>query len=67
MKEVFDLRSKSYLQRLGWGLIAGFTSALGAFIFLGLMNLGLSIIWPDPPSWEPFSGSWTQAAEIGKS
>ena len=55
----FSLRSKQYWQILGWGLFAGLLSALGAFIFLGLMNLGLSLIWPEPPSWEPFSGSWT--------
>ncbi|MFN2204754.1 MAG: chloride channel protein [Candidatus Promineifilaceae bacterium] len=59
MSEGFDLRSRSYLSSLGWGLFAGFLSALGAFVFLGLMNFGLALIWPDPPSWEPFSGSWT--------
>ncbi len=59
MSDRFDLRSRSYLQSLGWGLFAGFISALGAFIFIGLMNFGLALVWPDPPSWEPFSGSWT--------
>lgn len=59
MQEKFDVRSRSYLQSLGWGLLAGCISALGAFVFIGLMNLGLALVWPDPPSWEPFSGGWT--------
>ncbi|MDX1417080.1 MAG: chloride channel protein [Candidatus Promineifilaceae bacterium] len=59
MSENFDLRSRSYLQSLVWGLIAGLISALGAFVFLGLMNFGLALVWPNPPGWEPFSGSWT--------
>lgn len=62
MTENFNLRSRTYLQSLLWGLVAGLISAIGAFIFLGLMNFGLSLIWPDPPSWEPFSGSWTIVA-----
>ena len=62
MSENFDLKSKQYLQSLAWGLLAGLISAVGAFIFLGLMNLGTALIWPDPPSWEPFSGSWTIVA-----
>ena len=59
MTDSFNLRSKRYWQSLVWGLITGLLSALGAFIFLGLMNFGLGLIWPNPPSWEPFSGSWT--------
>ena len=35
------MRSRKYWQRLGWGLFVGLLSALGAFIFLGLMNVGL--------------------------
>jgi H+/Cl- antiporter ClcA len=53
------MRSREYWQRLGWGLLVGLLSALGAFIFLGLMNLGQNLVWPNPPGWEPFSGSWT--------
>jgi H+/Cl- antiporter ClcA len=59
MSQEFSLKSKHYWQSLGWGLLTGLISAIGAFIFLGLMNLGLALIWPDPPSWEPFSGSWS--------
>ncbi|MFN2190576.1 MAG: chloride channel protein [Candidatus Promineifilaceae bacterium] len=57
--EDFNLRSSVYWRRMGWGLLTALLSALGAFIFLGLMNLGLAVVWPNPPSWEPFSGSWT--------
>jgi H+/Cl- antiporter ClcA len=59
MSQEFSFKSKHYWQSLGWGLLSGLISALGAFIFLGLMNLGLALIWPNPPSWEPFSGSWS--------
>lgn len=62
MSKEFDLRSPAYWRRLGWGLLAGLLSTLGAFVFIGLMNLGLSLVWPNPPSWEPFSGSWTIVA-----
>lgn len=59
MQEEFSLRSKSYWRRLGWGVLSGLLSAIGAFMFIGLMNLGIGLVWPNPPSWEPFSGSWT--------
>jgi H+/Cl- antiporter ClcA len=62
MSEDFDLRSSAYWRRLGWGLLSGLLSAIGAFLFIGLMNLGLALVWPNPPSWEPFSGSWTIVA-----
>ena len=58
MQEEFSLRSKSYWRRLGWGVLSGLLSAIGAFMFIGLMNLGIGLVWPNPPSWEPFSGSW---------
>lgn len=58
MSEDFNLRSREYWQRLGWGLFTGLLSAVGAFIFIGLMNLGQSLIWPDLTDWTPFSGSW---------
>ncbi|MCA9944276.1 MAG: chloride channel protein [Anaerolineales bacterium] len=59
MTEEFNLRSRKYWQRLGWGLLVGLLSTIGAFIFIAIMDWGLSLVWPDPPSWEPFSGSWT--------
>ena len=42
----------------GLGLVVGLLSAIGAFIFIGLMNLGKSLIWPDLTDWTPFSGPW---------
>jgi H+/Cl- antiporter ClcA len=51
-------RSRDFWKHLGWGLASGMLGAIGAFVFLGLMNLGLSLVWPDPPGPEPFSGSW---------
>ncbi len=59
MSEDFNLKSRGYWRRLGWGVLVGLLSAVGAFIFIGLMNLSISLVWPTPPSWEPFSGSWT--------
>jgi chloride channel protein, CIC family len=51
-------RSKDFWRHLGWGLASGALGAIGAFVFLVLMNLGLSLVWPEPPGPEPFSGSW---------
>ncbi len=58
MSEDFSLRSRAYWQRLCWGLLVGLLSAIGAFIFLGLMNLGQSLISPGITDWTPFSGPW---------
>ena len=62
MSEELNLRSKAFWQRLGWGLMVGLLSAIGAFLFIGLMSLGANLVWPNSPSWEPFSGSWTIVA-----
>lgn len=58
MSNDLNVRSRKFWQNMAWGLLTGLITAVGAFIFVGLMNLGLAVIWPDPPSWEPFSGSW---------
>ncbi|KXS43061.1 MAG: Cl-channel voltage-gated family protein [Methanolobus sp. T82-4] len=58
MSEDFDLRSREYWLRMFWGLFLGLISAMGAFIFIGLMNAGQSLILPDLTDWTPFSGSW---------
>ena len=58
MSEDFNLRSREYWQSLGWGLFVGLLSAIGSFIFIALMNLGQSLIWPDLTDWTPFSGPW---------
>ncbi|MGZ7044254.1 MAG: chloride channel protein, partial [Methanobacterium sp.] len=55
----FNLRSREYWKRMGWGLLLGLLSAIGAFIFIFLMNLGQSIFIPDlTKTWIPFSGPW---------
>lgn len=59
MSEDFSFRSSSYWRRLGWGVLVGLLATIGAFVFIGLMNLGIGLVWPNPPGWEPFSGSWT--------
>lgn len=51
-------RSRDYWLRMGWGLVMGAIGAIGAFLFLALMNLGISLVWPEPPGPKPFSGSW---------
>jgi H+/Cl- antiporter ClcA len=58
----FNLRSGQYWRRLGWGLVTGLLSAIGAFIFIALVDLGQSLIWPEITDWTPFSGSWTMVA-----
>jgi H+/Cl- antiporter ClcA len=58
MSKDFNLRSREYWQSLGWGLFVGLLSAIGSFIFIALMNLGQSLIWPDLTDWTPFSGPW---------
>ncbi len=58
MADDFNLRSKIYWRRLGWGVLVGLISTIGAFIFIGLVDFGTDLIWPNPPSWQPFSGSW---------
>ncbi len=62
MPDDFSFRSASYWRQLGWGALVGLLSAIGAFVFIGLMNLGIGLVWPNPPGWEPFSGSWTIVA-----
>lgn len=62
MSENFNLRSKSYQKQLGWGLLTGLLSSIGAFIFLALVNWGTDLVWPNKPGWEPFSGSWAIVA-----
>jgi H+/Cl- antiporter ClcA len=58
MPEDLNLRSKEYWTRMGLGLFLGLISAIGAFIFILLMNLGQSIVLPGMTVWTPFSGPW---------
>jgi H+/Cl- antiporter ClcA len=59
MSENFNLRSKDYWKRMGWGLFLGLISAVGTFIFIMLTNLGQSLFFSNlTGSWTPFSGPW---------
>ncbi len=58
MSADFNIRSGEYWRRLGWGLLVGLLSAIGAFVFIALMNLGQAFILPELTDWTPFSGSW---------
>ena len=59
MSEDFNLKSRTYWKRMGWGLFLGLISAIGAFIFIMLMNLGQSIFLGNlAHNWTPFSGPW---------
>lgn len=59
MVDDFNLKSRVYWKRMGWGLLLGFISAIGAFIFIMLMDLGQGLfIAKIPLNWTPFSGPW---------
>ncbi len=60
MSDDFNLRSRKYWERLGWGLFLGLLSAVIAFIFILLMNLGQGLFTPHltVKSWMPFTGAW---------
>jgi H+/Cl- antiporter ClcA len=59
MSNDFNLRSKEYWKRMGWGLFLGLISAIGALIFIILMNLGQSIFKTNlTVNLTPFSGPW---------
>ncbi len=50
-------RTRSYWHRFGWGLFVSLLSVLGTLLFVVVMNLGISLVWPEAPGPEPFSGS----------
>jgi len=58
MSEDFNLRSRAYWKKMGYGLVLGLLSAIGAFIFIALMNLGQSMVLPPLTNWTPFTGPW---------
>jgi H+/Cl- antiporter ClcA len=51
-------KSKEYWIRFGWGILLGLLSALGAFIFVAIMDFGIDLLWPEPPDAALFSGAW---------
>ncbi|MFY9637278.1 MAG: chloride channel protein, partial [Methanobacterium sp.] len=58
MAAELNLRSRDYWKRLGWGLLVGLISAMGAYIFIFIMNWGQSLVLPSLTNWTPFSGPW---------
>jgi H+/Cl- antiporter ClcA len=58
MAAELNLRSRDYWKRLGWGLLLGLISAIGAYIFIFIMNWGQSLVLPSLSNWTPFSGPW---------
>ncbi|MCK4724211.1 MAG: hypothetical protein KAT29_00330, partial [Anaerolineales bacterium] len=50
--------SKAYWLKFFWGVFIGLLVALSVLFYNYVMNLGLTWLWPEPPGWEPFSGSW---------
>jgi H+/Cl- antiporter ClcA len=50
-------KNRSFWVQLGWGVLVGLLSALGTLLFVFLMNWGISLVWPQEPGPEPFSGS----------
>jgi H+/Cl- antiporter ClcA len=51
-------RSKSFWIQLGWGALLGLAGAIGALVFVIIMNVGISLVWSAIPGPEPFSGTW---------
>jgi H+/Cl- antiporter ClcA len=58
MSEDLNFRSKEYWNRLVWGVLLGLLSAIGAFIFIFLMNWGQRIFLPSLTNWTLLSGPW---------
>ncbi len=59
MSEDFNLRSRDYWKRMAWGLFLGLISAIGAFIFIIIMNMGQNLVFSNiTDNWIPFSGPW---------
>ena len=58
MSEDLNFRSKEYWNRIIWGLFLGLLSAIGAYIFIFIMDLGQSLLLPNLNNWTPFTGPW---------
>jgi len=50
-------RNRMFWVQFGWGLLVSLISGLGTLLFVAVMNLGISLLWPEEPGLEPFSGS----------
>jgi len=51
-------RSKQFWIQMGWAVVLALLGAIGALVFVALMNLGIGFVWREIPGPEPFSGSW---------
>jgi H+/Cl- antiporter ClcA len=51
-------RSRGFWIQLAWGALMGLIGAIGALVFVMIMNLGIALVWPEIPGPEPFSGAW---------
>ena len=51
-------RTREFWVRFGWGVLLGFLGALGAYIFVALMDFGINLLWRQPPDAAFLSGSW---------
>ena len=51
-------RKKEFWFKFGWGVFLGAISAIGALIFVALMDFGIDLLWPEPPDPAFLSGSW---------
>jgi H+/Cl- antiporter ClcA len=51
-------RSRQFWVRFGWGILLGLVSALGAYIFVAIMDFGINLLWPEPPDSAFMSGTW---------
>jgi H+/Cl- antiporter ClcA len=51
-------RSKAFWIQLGWGSLLGLLGAVGALVFVLIMNAGIALVWTEIPGPEPFSGTW---------
>ncbi|WP_321422540.1 chloride channel protein [uncultured Methanobacterium sp.] len=59
MSNEFNLKSRVYWKRMGWGLFLGLLSAIGAFLFILIMNLGQALVFTNlAENWTLFSGPW---------
>lgn len=57
MKGDFDLSSRAYWEKMGWGIVLSLTGALSALMFVSAVTVGHSFIMPYTGDISPFSGS----------
>jgi H+/Cl- antiporter ClcA len=49
-------RSRSFWVQMAWGVLVSLTAALGALLYVAVMNIGITLLWPKAPGPELFSG-----------